>query len=53
VSSSGDFSFGDERELELKGLSGIHRVSLVIWSGEETHEEANPTIVPASDERPT
>ncbi len=29
VESSGEFEFGDERDVELKGLSGTHRVFLV------------------------
>ena len=31
VSSTGEFEFGDERELELKGLSGRYRVFEVPW----------------------
>lgn len=29
--SSGDFRFGDERRVELKGLSGLHRIFDVAW----------------------
>jgi class 3 adenylate cyclase len=32
VASSGDFTFGDEHELELKGLPGQHRVTTVAWA---------------------
>jgi class 3 adenylate cyclase len=32
IASSGDFQFGDEQELELKGLSGVQRVAEVRWS---------------------
>ena len=28
---TGEFEFGDERYVELKGLSGTHRVFLVGW----------------------
>jgi hypothetical protein len=31
VASSGDFTFGDEQSLELKGLPGEHRVAPVVW----------------------
>ena len=31
IESSGEFEFGDERDVELKGLSGTHRVFLVGW----------------------
>ena len=31
VESSREFEFGDERELELKGLAGAHRVFEVRW----------------------
>jgi len=31
VISSGDIEFGDSREIELKGLSGLHRVYTVPW----------------------
>ena len=34
VSSTDDYVFGEERELELKGLSGRYRVSPVSWSDE-------------------
>ncbi len=33
VSSTGEFGFGNERELELKGLSGSYRVFEVQWDG--------------------
>jgi hypothetical protein len=29
--SSGEFAFATPREVELKGLSGTHRVSPVLW----------------------
>ena len=32
VLSTGEFEFGDERELELKGLSGVYRVFEVPWA---------------------
>ena len=31
VASSGDISFNDGREVELKGLAGTHRVHQVAW----------------------
>lgn len=34
VESSGDWQFSDERELELKGLKGKHRVFAVDWQSE-------------------
>jgi class 3 adenylate cyclase len=30
--SAGDITFGEAREIELKGLSGLHRVHSVLWS---------------------
>ena len=30
---SGEFSFGDPTDVELKGLSGTHRLSSVSWQG--------------------
>ncbi len=32
VESSGEFGFGDGREVELKGLSGTHQVFDVKWN---------------------
>jgi class 3 adenylate cyclase len=32
VSSAGEFEFGEERELELKGLTGQYRVFDVSWA---------------------
>jgi class 3 adenylate cyclase len=29
---SGEFAFGDPTDVELKGLSGMHRLSSVRWS---------------------
>ncbi len=42
VESSGEFEFGDGRDVELKGLSGTHKVFLVGWYGagvEDRHNE--------------
>lgn len=51
VLSSGDFEFDQERELELKGLSGRYRVFAVPWSpdapGPEAEPESDGTPVPA------
>ena len=33
------FSFGDERDIELKGLAGVHRVLSVLWSEAQTGAE--------------
>ena len=46
VNSSGDFTFGDERELELKGLSGRYRVSEVARAPEELPDATRSTAVP-------
>ena len=32
VESSGEFEFGDGREVELKGLAGVHEVNNVHWA---------------------
>jgi class 3 adenylate cyclase len=32
VTGTGEFRFGDSREVELKGLSGTHQVVPVVWS---------------------
>jgi len=32
TASSGDFHFEDGRDVELKGLSGMHRVYPVTWT---------------------
>ena len=32
TASSGDFEFEDGRDVELKGLSGLHRVYPVTWT---------------------
>ena len=29
--SGGDIRFGEEREVELKGLTGVNRVCSVLW----------------------
>ena len=34
IESSGDFQFAEGRDLELKGLTGTHRVHTVLWNGE-------------------
>ncbi len=31
MDSAGEVTFGDEREVELKGLSGTHRLFEVVW----------------------
>jgi class 3 adenylate cyclase len=33
TASAGDIHFGPEREVELKGLSGTHRIHEVLWNG--------------------
>ncbi len=56
VDSAGDISFDDGREVQLKGLSGVHRMHEVIWSagGERPRPEPpEPVAAPsASAEQP-
>jgi class 3 adenylate cyclase len=40
VASSGDFEFGPEREIELKGLSGSYGVADVLWEGAARAKDA-------------
>ena len=37
TASSGDFHFEDARDVELKGLSGTHRVYPVTWTDAPAH----------------
>ena len=41
--------FTDGREIEIKGLSGTHRVYTVRWDGEEGDEESEPEDVQGED----
>jgi class 3 adenylate cyclase len=43
---AGEFCFGRERELELKGLTGRHRVCAVEWDGGD-FAQASPPRIPA------
>jgi class 3 adenylate cyclase len=42
VESSGEFSFGQVREVELKGISGSRRLHQVLWQEAEQAETAGP-----------
>ncbi len=35
VESTGEFEFGDGREMELKGLAGTHQLHQVLWPGSQ------------------
>ena len=43
VESAGDLTFGEEREVELKGLPGYYRVYTVDWKC----DEFDAALVPA------
>jgi class 3 adenylate cyclase len=48
VASSGDFEFGPEQEIELKGLSGLYRLADVRWEGAAEAKDAGAKALTGS-----
>jgi len=47
VDSAGDLTFDKGRDVELKGLSGTHRVHAVVWSADAQPSEGPAPLPPA------